>query len=98
MLFFLRCGQVFFAAVLLLIGVVLAAFQNKWIGSPSGLTGLILALASLSLVASATFLVVPVVHERSDYKTFKSLNRALGEARVGFVVNGGWLGLGAILA
>jgi hypothetical protein len=41
---------------------------------------------------------VPVVHERSDYKTFKSLNRALGEARVGFVVNGGWLGLGAILA
>ncbi|PWZ00500.1 hypothetical protein BCV70DRAFT_199778 [Testicularia cyperi] len=84
----LRALQVFFGLVSLLIAVWMATFQTKWTGSPSGLTGLILFLASASLLTSLLFLLVPIIFERSGYKTFKSLTRALSEARVGMVTNG----------
>lgn len=84
----LRALQVFFALVTLLIAVYMATFQAKWVGSPSGLTGLILFLASTSLFASSIFLVVPIIYERSGYKTMKGFARALCEARVGLVCNG----------
>ncbi len=84
----LRALQVFFGLVTLLIAVYMATFQSKWIGSPSGLTGLILFLASASLLASLVFLIVPIIYERSGYKTMKGFTRALSEARVGMVCNG----------
>lgn len=42
------------------------------------------------------FLLVPILYERSNYRYGKSLNRALGEARVGLVVNGVWTLVGLI--
>ncbi|SJX61852.1 uncharacterized protein SRS1_12836 [Sporisorium reilianum f. sp. reilianum] len=84
----LRQAQVFFALVSLLIAVYMASFQAKWVGSPSGLTGLLLFLTSASLVTSSIFLVVPMIYERSGYKTMKGFARALSEARVGLVSNG----------
>ncbi|TKY87162.1 hypothetical protein EX895_003839 [Sporisorium graminicola] len=84
----LRQAQVFFALITLLIAVYMASFQARWVGSPSGLTGLLLFLASASLVASSIFLVVPMIYERSGYKTMKGFARALSEARVGLVSNG----------
>ena len=84
----LRALQVFFALVTLFIAVYMATFQSKWVGSPSGLTGLLLFLALASLLASTTFLVVPFIYERSGYKTMKGFSRALSEARVGLVANG----------
>lgn len=94
----LRMLQVFFAAVTLLIAVYMATFQAKWVGSPSGLTGLLLFLASLSLFASTIFLAVPLIYEHSGYKTFKNFTRALSEARVGLVSNGVFAFLLLILA
>ncbi|GAC96196.1 hypothetical protein PHSY_003776 [Pseudozyma hubeiensis SY62] len=84
----LRALQVFFAVVTLLIAVYMATFQAKWVNGPSGLTGLLLFLASASLLASSIFLIVPIIYERSGYKTMKNLTRALSEARVGLVTNG----------
>ena len=94
----LRALQVFFGLVTLLIAVYMATFQSKWVGSPSGLTGLLLFLASASLVASAIFLVVPIIYERSGYKYMKGFTRALSEARVGMVCNGVFAFLILILA
>ena len=84
----LRALQVFFGLVTLLIAVYMATFQTKWVKSPSGLTGLLLFLASASLFASTIFLAVPIMYERSNYKYFKGFTRALSEARVGMVSNG----------
>ncbi|SNX83112.1 uncharacterized protein MEPE_01818 [Melanopsichium pennsylvanicum] len=84
----LRALQVFFALVTLLIAVYMATFQTKWVKSPSGLTGLLLFLSSLSLVVSTIFLIVPIIYERSGYRYMKSFSRALSEARVGMVCNG----------
>lgn len=95
---FLRAFQVFFALVTLLIAIYMAAFQVKWIGAPSGLTGLLLFLASASFVASTVFLVVPIICERSGHKTMKGFTSALSEARVGLVSNGAFAFLLVILA
>ena len=84
----LRQLQVFFALIVLLIAVYMASFQAKWVKSPSGLTGLLLFLSTASFVASSIFLVVPLIYERSGYKTMKGFARALSEARVGLVSNG----------
>ncbi|KAJ1027294.1 hypothetical protein NDA18_003303 [Ustilago nuda] len=84
----LRALQVFFCLITLLIAVYMATLQSKWVGNPSGLTGLILFLAAASLLASIMFLIVPIIYERSGYKTMKGLTRALSEARVGMVCNG----------
>ncbi|PWN47392.1 hypothetical protein IE53DRAFT_390466 [Violaceomyces palustris] len=89
----LRGCQIFFAVVMLLIAVVMASFQSKWVGSPSGLTGFLIFVAVASLVSSLVFLVVPVIYERSGYKTLKGLDRALKEVRVGLVINGIFTGL-----
>lgn len=84
----LRGLQVFFGLVTLLLAVYMATFQSKWVGKPSGLTGLLLFLSTLSLLASIIFLVVPIIYERSNYKMMKGTTRALSEARVGLVSNG----------
>lgn len=84
----LRALQLFFGTVMLLIAVWMATFQHKWTGSPSGLTGLLLFLASASVISSAIFLVVPIIFERSGYRTLKGLTGALSETRVGLVSNG----------
>lgn len=83
----LRGLQLFFAMVMLLIAVWMATFQHRWAGSPSGLTGFLLFMASASAVTSAIFLTVPIIFERSGYKTFKGLTGALAETRVGLVTN-----------
>lgn len=83
---------------MLIIAIVLATFQSKWLGSPSGLTGFLIFVACFSLATSAVFAAVPIIHERSDYKTFKGLARAMSEARVGFIVNGTLVGLTLIIA
>ena len=51
----LRALQVFFGLITLLIAVYMATLQSKWVGNPSGLTGLILFLAAASLLASTMF-------------------------------------------
>ncbi|EPQ27436.1 uncharacterized protein PFL1_04974 [Pseudozyma flocculosa PF-1] len=94
----LRGAQVFFALVAMLIAVYMAIFQSKWVGSPSGLTGLLLFVTAASLVASLIFLVVPFIYERSGFKNLKATYRALQEARVGIVTNATFTGLNLILA
>ncbi|EST07717.1 hypothetical protein PSEUBRA_002816 [Kalmanozyma brasiliensis GHG001] len=95
---FLRAFQTFFALVTLLIAIWMAAFQAKWVGGPSGLTGLLLFLAAASFFASTVFLVVPIICERSGHKKMKGLTSALSEARVGLVSNGAFAFLLIILA
>lgn len=94
----LRGLQIFFALVMLLIAIVIASFQSKWVGGPSGLTGFLLFISIASLLTSVVFVVVPIVYERSDFKTFKGVHRAIKEARVGFVANGVWTALTLITA
>ena len=94
----LRGLQTFFALVAMLIAVFMATFQTKWVGAPSGLTGLLLFVTAASMLVSIIFFVVPFIHERSGYKTFKQLHRILSEARVGMVTNGIFVGLTLIVA
>lgn len=94
--FFTRIAQIILAFCLLISSIVLAIFQGKWVGGLSGLTGFLIFLSVAALLSSAMFLLVPILYERSNYKYGKSLNRALGEARVGLVVNGLWALIGLI--
>lgn len=82
----------------LIVSVVLAVFQTKWIGGPSGLTGFLLFSNIAFILIVAFFAAVPLLAERTGGKKLTDLERALRENRVGFVGNGFCLTLGLIVA
>ena len=110
--FFRRCDQDFLPKrelivrgvqavlefIFLIVAIVLASFQSKWLGGPSGLTGFLLFIAILNLVVTLLLTIVPLVHERSGYKTLKGAARLLREGRVGLIMNGVMAGINALVA
>lgn len=95
---YLRCFTLLIFFCSLIVSIVLAVFQTKWIGGPSGLTGFLLVCNVLFIGIVAFFTVVPLLAERSEGKRLAELERALRENRVGFVGNGFCLVLGLIVA
>ncbi|KAL9935487.1 hypothetical protein V8E36_005835 [Tilletia maclaganii] len=95
---YLRGVQIFFAFVSLCILITLAVFQKKWVGGPSGLTGLLLFITCATMLSSVALLVVPLIAEHTEYRRCHGAARALQEARVGLVCNGTWAGLLLIIS
>lgn len=87
---------VFFCS--LIVSIVIAVFQTKWIGGLSGLTGFLLFCNIIFILIVTFFTAVPLLAERSGGKGLADLERNLRENRVGFVGNGFCLVLGIIVA
>ncbi len=94
----LRIAQLLLSFIFLIAAIALAAFQGKWLGGPSGLSGFLLFVGLLNLLVLVTLTLVPWWHERSGFKSMKGAARLLREGRVGIVVNAGMSGLNGLVA
>lgn len=94
-----RCAAAALYFLALIVAIVAASFQKKWVGAPSGLTGFLLFTDAAFILLLGLFILVPVLADRgTGGKRIAELERALREDRVGFLGHGFCLVLGLIVA
>jgi hypothetical protein len=81
----------------LLVIIVLAVFQNKWIGAISGLTGLLIVVNTSTLLFSGFLLATSFLPDSLQTKGDRII-RTLEQPRLGLVMNSVGLGLWFILS
>lgn len=93
----IRMFQLVCAFSMLIVCIVLATFQNQWIGKLSGLTALLLIVTVLTFLGIGFMLAVSFL-PHSLHITQDKIIRVLEQPRLGLVMNGLGAGVWLILA
>lgn len=82
-----RGAQMILLFCMLIVDIVLAAFQKKWIGAISGLTGLLLVVTVCTFLF-VTFLLATSFAPGSLQNTMERVTRLFEQPRLALVMNG----------